>query len=84
MPLAEDAPSEGVPLGASPGMERPHSEDPHAQAQREVADAEKLRRQWEHLALPGGPRAACTPPFAITVQPVVGGMQAAIDRVTAL
>ena len=46
-------------------------EEPAARAEREVAEAEELRKQWEA----GNPDRA---PFDLTVQPAIGGEEAAV------
>ena len=69
-------PEEGTPPPAAGGEAEPGpEEDPAARAEREVAEAEQLLRAWEA----GSAReTGAATPFALTVQPVIGGEEAAI------
>ena len=73
-------PEEGTPpppagKEAEPAAEPEPEEDPAARAEREVAEAEQLLRAWE---AGGAKEAGAAAPFALTIQPVIGGEEAAI------
>ena len=81
MAAAAEPPPESVPpqkraSGAEiaplvDGADAEPEEDPAARAEREVAEAEELQRQWEAGERDGAP-------FDLTVQPSIGGEEAAI------
>ena len=66
---------EGTPPPAVGGEAEPEPEDPAARAEREVSEAEQLLRAWE---AGGAKEAGAATPFALTVQPSIGGEDAAI------